>query len=226
MFGLIAKLAEILSSYWGRFLDGRHVDKDAEVARHLVRVAVALQELCVRGERLLGLAERLLAGDDVSAEFAAVLREQTRAVDELRAALGDSAGLLATVDARFYVDLAPLVDAKSGLLTRWSRQTSMSEFSTTTLFFLPDGEVARLVEAGRDERAPFVVAVADSIRAIRAREVRDIRAAADRDRVRAEITAARNDLVRAAESGAALLAATEAAVGADAMAKLRRSLLP
>ncbi|WP_407285627.1 hypothetical protein [Streptomyces sp. BP-8] len=62
MFGLISKLAEILSSHWGRILSGRQLGRDADVARHLVRVVEALQDICVRGERLLVLAEKLLDG--------------------------------------------------------------------------------------------------------------------------------------------------------------------
>src|SRR5262249_6030399 len=156
-------------------LDGKHLDRDADVARHLVRVVMALQDLCVRGEQLLVLAERLLNGDrssKVSAKFAEILGEQARAVDGVRSLLDESKGLLATVDARFYLDLVPLVDTKSGLLTRWGRQASLSRFSTTTLFFLPADDLMRLIDAGRAsaslngldvERATYVVAVADSI---------------------------------------------------------------
>lgn len=239
MFGLISKLAEILSSYWGRFLDGRRLDQDADVASHLVRLVVALQGLCVRGEQLLVLAERLLDGDgssQASAEFGGLLGEQARAVDGLRSVLDESKGLLATIDARFYLDLAPLVDAKSGLLARWSRQASLGRFSTTTLFFLPADDLERLIEAGRAgaspdglevERARYVVALADSIRDVRSREVRDIRLASTdaQEQVRADIRSARADLDRAKDCCSTLLGATETAVGPEAMARLRRKLL-
>jgi hypothetical protein len=84
----VKKLAEILSSYWGRFLDGKRLDQDADVACHLVRLVVALQGLWVRGEQLLVLAERLLDGDgssETSAKFGGLLGEQVRAVDSLLA---------------------------------------------------------------------------------------------------------------------------------------------
>ena len=240
MFGLITKLAEILSSYWGRFLDGKRLDQDADVACHLVRLIVALQGLCVRGQQLLVLAERLLDGDrspEASAEFGGLLGEQARAVDSLRSDLDSSKGLLATIDARFYLDLAPLVDGKSGLLARWGRQATLGQFSTTTLFFLPADDLVRLIEAGRAsaspggldvERSTYVVAIADSIRDIRSREVRDIRltSAGAREQVRADITSARADLDRARDCCSTLLGATETAVGPEAMATLRRKLLP
>jgi len=240
MFGLISKLAEILSSYWGRFLDGRHLDRDADVARHLVRVVVALQDLCIGGERLLVLVETLLDGDGspgTSAEFTGLLGEQTRAVDELRSALDESKALLATIDTQFYLDLAPMVDGKSGLLMRWSRQASLSGYSTTTLFFLPTGDLTRLIEAGQAsaspdgldvERTTYVVAIADSIREARSREVHDIRLATRcvQDQVRDEIASARVDLARAKDYCSMLLGATETAVGPEAMARLRRKLLP
>ncbi|MER7010398.1 hypothetical protein ABT324_03070 [Saccharopolyspora sp. NPDC000359] len=237
MFELFSKLAEVLSSYWDRFLDGRQVNRDARVAEHLVHVVVDLQDLCVRGERLLVLAEELL-GDggtpETAAEFTATLQEQARAVGAVRSTLEGSRALLTTVDPRFYLDLAPLVDRKSGLLTRWERQASLSAFSTTTLFFLPAGEVARLVEIGRAigadgaDRAGYVVATAETIREIRSREVRDIRRVAGEraDELRAELGAARADLAEAAERCSALCEATEAAVGSEAMTRLRRKLRP
>lgn len=240
MFGLVSTLAEILSSYWKRFLDGKHLDKDAAVARHLVRIVAALQDLCVRGERLLVLAERLLDGDgapETSAEFTSVLGEQTQAVDELRSTLNGARSLLATIDAQFYLDLAPMVDAKSGLLARWHRQASLSGFSTTTLFFLPADDLTRLIAAGRAgagpdgldlERTTYVVAIADSLRNARSREVRDIRLATKgvQDQLRTEIASARADLTRTKHYCSDLLGATETAVGPEAMARLRRKLLP
>lgn len=238
MFGLISKLAEILSSYWGRFLDGKRLDQDADVASHLVRLIEALQDLCVRGQQLLALAERLLDGGspETSAEFGELLGAQAQAVDGLQSVLEVSKRLLATVDARFYLDLAPLVDAKSGLLARWARQASLGRFSTTTLFFLPADDLTCLLEAGQAcaspdglaaERTTWVVAVADSIRDIRSREVRDIRVATvgAEEQVRVDIASARSDLKRAEEYCSTLLAATETAVGPEAMARLRRKLL-
>jgi hypothetical protein len=240
MFGLISKLAEILSSYWGRFLDGKRLDQDADVARHLVRLIVTLQGLCVRGEQLLVLAERLLDSEGTSktsAEFGGLLSEQARAVGNLRFVLEESKGLLATIDTRFYLDLAPLIDEKSGLLARWDRQTTLSRFSTTTLFFLSADDLMHLIRTGQAsatpdgldvERAMYVVATADSIRDIRSREVPDIRLANGdaREQVRADITSAQADLDRAKGYCSTLLDATETAVGSEAMARLRRMLLP
>jgi hypothetical protein len=228
MFELISKVLEILSTHWGGFLNGRRLDKDAVVARHLVGLVVALGDLCVRGERVLTLAGQLVdddGTDQTPAEFVELVDEQARGVGAVRSLLEESKGLLASVDARFFVDLAPLIDAKSGLLTRWSRQAELSRFSTTTLFFLPGPVVDGLLEAGRGVDQ---VAVADSVRAIRALEVRDIRSAdaASRERVRADIAAARVDLERARNYCSTLLSATETAFGADAMARVRRSLLP
>ncbi len=238
MFELVAKLAEILSAHWGRFLDGRRSAKDSEVAAHIVQVVLALQDLCVRGERLLVLAEERVGGSATprtSAEFEGVLNDQVREIGALRLRLSDARALLTTVDPLFYPELAPVVDQKSGLLTRWSRQASLSAFSTTTLFFLPSGEVAHLVgNAATDpdddlDRGGSAQAVADGVRAVRARELRDIRTAAAKGAeagVHAEIATARADLVRTKDFCAKLLGATETAVGPQAMARLRRELLP
>ena len=234
MFELVAKLAEILSSHWVRFLDGRRSGRDAEVAAHVVGVVLALQDLCVRGERLLVLAEELAGdapGPRTSAEFEGVLADQVREVGALRLKLSDAKPLLATVDPLFYPELAPVVDRKSGLLTRWARQASLSAFSTTTLFFLPSREVASLVDqagAGAElDRGPYAQAVAEGVRAVRARELRDLRTAAAKGAaIHAEIAAARAGLARTKDFCATLLRATEAAVGREAMTRLRRGLLP
>lgn len=152
--------------------------------------------------------------------------------------LEKSRALLATIDVEFYLELAPFLDEKSGLVTRWSQQVSQSRFSTTTLFFLPPDSLQRLVEIGRahaspdrlgTERTDYLMAMADGIRDARSREIRDIRSAAARDnevRVRAEITAARADLARTRGLCSRLLTATEEAVGPEAMTGLRRKLLP
>jgi hypothetical protein len=144
---------------------------------------------------------------------------------------------MATIDAQIYLDLAPMVDQKSGLLTRWGRQATLSEFSTTTLFFLPADDLSRLIEVGRAsagpdgldvERTTYVVAIADSVRNTRSREVRDIRLASQgvQDQVRTEIASARADLAHAKDYCLTLRGATETAVGPEAMARLRRKLLP
>jgi hypothetical protein len=105
------------------------------------------------------------------------------------------------------------------------------------LFFLPGDGLIRLIDAGRAsaspdglnvERGTYVIAAADNIRDIRTREVRDIRlATADaKERVRADVTSARADLEHAKDHCSTLLGATETAIGSDAMARLRRELLP
>lgn len=235
----MSKLAEILSSYVEKFLDSRRVDQDAEVLRHVVQVIVALQDLSVTGEALLTLTEQLLdnpESPDTATAFVTTLTKQSDNLVELQDILEASQSLLATVDAGFYPDLALLVDRKSGLLTRWRRQAELFEFSTTTLFFLPARELARLVEAGRAVAGPdglpvqrdeYVIAVADSIRGVRAREVVDIRRAADaaEDRIRSEIATARADVIRAKDSCAALHSAAASALGPDALARLRRKLV-
>lgn len=239
MFGLISKLAELLSAYWGRFLDGRSLDRNAEVAQHLVRVVVTIQDLCIRGERLLILAEGLFDADqspEKSAEFTAILSEQVQSLERLQSVLDDSKTLLATVDAQFYPDMAPLIDKKSGLLVKWGQQASRGAFSTTTLFFLPSHDLIRVIEAGRassgpygldGERTTYVVALAESIRNARSSEVRDIRLPTSgvQEQVRKEIVSARADLERAKNNCSALVGATETAVGSEAMARLRRKLL-
>ncbi|WP_280234487.1 hypothetical protein [Nocardia cyriacigeorgica] len=237
MFELISKLAEILSSHWGGFVDGKRAGKDADVAAHLVRLLTGLQDLCVRGQQLLEMAERLVDGDDspeLSAEFVRLLDEQAQAVDGIRSQLDGSQTVLATIDADFYLDLAPLVDKKSGLLTRWCQQVARSHFSTTTLFFLPANDVTRIVDAGRSDtnglgihRPEYTVALAESIRSIGARAVRDIRQApvSTREQVNTEIATARADLAGVRDYCSTLLSAIQETVGTEAMAMLRRKAL-
>lgn len=241
VFGLLSKLAEILASFGTKFLDGRRAAKDSDVAAELVRVALALQDLCLRGERLLALADEFV--DDMAQpgaveEFEGLLELQVKAVGELRTALINCQALLATIDAGFYLELAPFLDTKSGLITRWSQQVWQSRFSTTTLFFLQADSLQRVVEIGRAqanpkglnrERSAYLMAVADGIRSARSHEVRDLRHAVARNNqptVKSEIATARADLARTRVLCGHLLAATQEAVGPEVMARLRRTLVP
>lgn len=185
---------------------GRRVAKDAEVATELIRMTLALQDLCVRGERLLALADEFVDGHvrpGSVEEFEGLLDRQVQAVDALRATLIDRQALLVTIDAGLYLELAPFLDTKSGLIARWSQQVSQSRFSTTTLFFLPAASLHQAIEIGqiqanRDglnrERFDYLLAVADGIRSARSHEVRDLRRAMAPDKeamIRSEITVAK-----------------------------------
>ncbi|GAA0674084.1 hypothetical protein GCM10010193_28640 [Kitasatospora atroaurantiaca] len=240
MFGLLSKLAELLAQYGTGFLTLRRTAKDTDVAAAMLRCAVALQDLCVRGDRLLALAEEMVDGatrPGLAEEFADLLEHQVTAVGSLRAALADCQALMATVDAGIYVELAPFLDAKSGLLTRWDQQAALSRFSTTTLFFLPAETLDRVLAIGRDhateegmtgDRTEYLLAVAEGTRAARSREVRDLSrpvAARQVPTVREEIATAKADLVRARALCGQLLAAMQEAVGPEAMAHLRRKLV-
>ncbi|MEU4473864.1 hypothetical protein [Micromonospora sp. NPDC023888] len=235
---LLSTVVQIISSYVTRLLDRRAVAKDAKVGAHLLDVVLTLQELCLNGDRLLSLADTMISGTEPRAddqtEFAALLRRQSALINQLRSGLDASRALLATVDVDFAFAMAPFLDAKSGLLTRWQQQAAVSRFSTTTLFFLPAEAVTRAVAAtpaGSStaldlERTDFVLVVADEVRGARRREVADIRAVADDERatLRGEVGQARAGLVTARELCARLLGATQEAIGPDATAQLRRTL--
>lgn len=236
---LLATVVQVVSSYVTRMLDRRLVSRDAKVGVELMAVVLALQELCVNGERLLALADSMVSGPDRRAddqtEFAALLRRQSTLINELRSGIEDARALLATVDVDFAFALAPFLDGKSGLLARWQQQAALSRFSTTTLFFLPAEAVTRAVAASPAgstttsldlERTDFVLVVADEVRGARRREVADIRAAADdeRETLLREVGQARAALDAARVLCGRLVAATREAIGPDATAQLRRTL--
>ncbi|GAA2192364.1 hypothetical protein [Micromonospora lupini] len=236
---LLSSLVQVVSSYVTRLLDRRTVAKDAKVGAHLLDVVLTLQELCLNGDRLLSLADTMIATTEPRAddqtEFAALLRRQSALINQLRSGLDASRALLATVDVDFAFAMAPFLDAKSGLLTRWQQQAALSRFSTTTLFFLPAEALTRAVAAtpaGSSgtaidrNRTDFVLVVADEVRSARRREVADIRAVADDERatLRGEVVQARAALDSARELCARLLGATQEAIGPDATAQLRRTL--
>ncbi|TYC23258.1 hypothetical protein FXF52_16425 [Micromonospora sp. MP36] len=201
-------------------------------------IVLALQELCLTGDRILALAGTMAAGtarpDDLT-EFAALVRRQSTQVDELRARVEGSRALLATVEVEFAFALAPLLDHKSGLLARWQQQAALSQFSTTTLLFLPAAGVTRAIAASRPDptgtdldldRTDFVLVVADEVRSVRRREVRDVRNPGDgeRDRLLRDIEEARVRLGDTRELCRRLGATIQQTVGAEAMAQLRRTL--
>ncbi|MEU5979364.1 hypothetical protein [Streptomyces sp. NPDC047315] len=257
MFGLLSTLAEIISAYTTRFLDGRGATRDVDVAARLFRIVMMLQDLAVQGERLLGRVEGRLDLLEAAAEVppaadsatvtdaesaqdvVELLDGQLQALDELASLLEESRPLLTTVDVGLYRELAPLLDEKSGLVTRWRQQASQSRFSTTTLFFLPSDTVRSLVRAGQEADGPrsldFVSAVGDALGEAREHELRDVRELTDgglaavraaADRLRGEIRAARGDLAAAVALCERLHMSMEPALGAEAMAGLRRTLLP
>ncbi|MFJ9082613.1 hypothetical protein ACIRL3_09360 [Streptomyces sp. NPDC102384] len=241
MFGLLSKLAELLAQFGTGIVTLRRTAQDTDVAAALLRCAVELQDLCVRGDRLLGLADDLLDGSEgpgTAQEFVRLVNVQAEAVGALRGTLVECQALMATVDAEVYVQLAPLLDAKSGLLARWQHQATMSALSTTTLFFLPRAALDEVLAVGRahaapdglaDDRTDYLLAVGEGMRAARAREVRDLSRAAATGHaaaVRDELADARDELARAGALCRQLVDAVQEAVGPEAMARLRRQLVP
>ncbi|MDZ5447423.1 hypothetical protein U2F26_32750 [Micromonospora sp. 4G57] len=235
---LLSTVVQIVNSYVARLLDRRLVSQDAKVAAEVLAVVVTLQELCITGDRILALAGSMVSGtaraDDLT-EFAALVRRQSTLVDELRSRVKSSRALLATVEVEFAFAVAPFLDGKSGLLTLWQQQAALSEYSTSTLFFLPAASVTRAVAASRPapsavsldlDRTDFVLVVADEVRSVRRQEVRDIRNPADdeRDRLQRDITDARAALDTARALCNQLVTATQQTVGAEAIAQLRRTL--
>ncbi|MGK8490049.1 hypothetical protein [Nocardia asiatica] len=234
MFSLLTKLAEILSSYGVRFLDGRRGARDSDVAGQILSVILLLQELIVHGEEILAAVTRLLAGradTGAGTVLAELLQNQIERLEALRSTLTDMRPLLATVDAELYLDLVPFLDDKSGLLSQWQRQAVRSRYSTTTYFFLHEEDLQRAIEVGRTltgpdgmelDREPYLLAVADGLRRARALEVRDIRS--ESQARTDEIATARAQLARARTLCAELAQRMESVLGAEAIAGLRRSL--
>ncbi|MEO3772942.1 hypothetical protein [Micromonospora sp. B9E7] len=236
---LLSTMVQIIVSYVTRLLDRRAVSQDAKVGGELLELALTLQELCVNGERLLALADTLIStgesrADDQS-EFAALVHRQSALIDQLRSGIADSRALLATVDVDFAFAMAPFLDGKSGLLTRWQQQAALSQFSTTTLFFLPAEAVTRLVAGSpaaatatalAHNRTDFVLVVTNEVQNARRREVPDIRAVADdeSETLLREVGHARSEIETARVLCGRLLTATQEAIGADATAHLRRTL--
>jgi hypothetical protein len=236
MFDLLSKIAEIIASLGQKFIDRRRDAKDVQVARQLLRIAVMLQDVIADGERLLALSQILAhenAGVVNETEFTALLTRQVNALAGLQDTLNDSRELLATLDPGLFLELVPFIDSKSGLLTRWAMQATRSQFSTTTLFFLPPAQLQRVLEAGHAVASPegmkldriaYLDTVASALRAVRATEVRDIRIPGSGFK-EDEIGVARTELARAHKLCQQLVSATEEAVGAEVMRGLRRQIL-
>ncbi|MEU7678656.1 hypothetical protein AB0C42_28000 [Micromonospora taraxaci] len=236
---LLSTVVQVISSYVTRLLDRRAVSQDAKVGADLLDVVLTLQELCLNGERLLTLADTLISSGepraDDQSEFTALLHRQSALINQLRRSIDGSRALLATVDVDFAFAMAPFLDGKSGLLTRWQQQAALSQFSTTTLFFLPAEAVTRVVADSPAastattldrNRTDFVLVVANEVRNARRSEVPDIRAVADdkREAVLREVEHARSEIETARVLCGRLLTATQEAIGADATAQLRRTL--
>ncbi|SNT63014.1 hypothetical protein SAMN05421812_114254 [Asanoa hainanensis] len=234
MFTLVEKLAEILANYGLRFLDHRRTVRDSDVARRLLDIVVLLQDLCLRGDQLLAQARRFadgVADQATETEFGRLLDEQVITIVDLRDSIVAARALLTSIDAELYLRLSPFLDGKSGLLTRWAQQRKLSTYSTTTLFFLPTAAIDRVAAGSETEteadRADYVRALALTLRETRSVEVRDIRVvgADEAGRLRRDVEDADAELARARELCARMASSVEQAVGAEAMAALRRSLV-
>jgi hypothetical protein len=238
MYALLSKLAEIIAGFGRSLVADHHSAKDADVAAVIIRCALLLQNLCVHGQRLLVLAERLVdaaaTADEVD-EFASLFDTQVAAIDSLRANFAETQALLATINFGIYRELVVFLDEKSGLLKCWSKQAD-SRYSTTTLIFLSAETLDQLVAIGLPgvtidgwggERFDYLAAVAQNVQSARRVEVRDLTSPepiSDVPAVKLQIAAAKADLDRAQVCCEQLLNDTRNIVGVDAMARLRRTL--
>lgn len=235
MYSLLSKLVEIFSDYLAKFIERKSIASDTDVAVELNSILIALQEICIQGEGLLSLVEELLNGTGNAAKIKkleVLLTTQLLSVKELRETLTATRALLATIDAQFYIDLAPFLDQKSGLLTRWLQQASQSKYSTTTLFFLPMDRLEELLAISRKggfgvERTDYLVAASDIFREIRSHEFRDIRSITEGNggAIKHEILNAHVALARAKSLCSELLSAIQQNVGPTALTHLRRQLV-
>lgn len=114
MFAMLSKVAEILAQFGHSFLTYRRHTRDTEIAALMLRCVTQIQDLCVRGQRLLDLAEQMMSGVEhrpvASEEFSELVREQAEAVDSLQSTLLDAQALLTTIDAQVYLELAPVLN--------------------------------------------------------------------------------------------------------------------
>lgn len=235
MFTMLAKIAEILSALAERAFSGRRAANDAGVAEPLVGLIVELQGVIVRGRAVLRAATSIFDGtadQDDRANFRRLLALQSSALDEVRDGVVRLQPLLATFDSGLALQLLPFVDAKSGLIERWRQQAKQSSFSSTTVFFLSEPAVERIVQLGTaalddtgvsERRAALVAVTGDEIALVRAGEARDIGNLAE-SAFRTEAAAAAVELDRASAACASIAASLQTHLGAEPMAALRRSL--
>jgi hypothetical protein len=230
MFAMLSQLAEILSKLGNLVWSAQRKYKDILVADWLIRSVTDLQRLCVRGERLLMLAERATDGEPVDAdELTGLVTVQADRIESMRSTLDAGAPFLAAVDADYFLELEPFLNRKAGLLVGWTHRAKSSSLSTTTLFFLPGGTLERVLDQGSQSDRDELLHTADGMRAARVADVRDLSKPLEPHQVpvvRTEIAAAREDLDRVKELCRQLLDATREAVGPEVMADLRRKILP
>lgn len=237
MFDLFARLAELLVGLSRGLLASGRIHTDARVADIVVQCATGIQDIYVRGVRVLDHAERLATGDLTAAdEFARLMREQVETITSLSEQLRANRTLLITIDQSIYVELVPFLDEKSGLLAAWAKQVAAGEFSTTAVFFLSQAELdnvlsvaATAVDASgfAGNRTEYLVAMRDSLRAERATEVRDLRRVSDglADDILKRIAARRRKLEMLRRLSESLVDSMREVLSDEAMATFRRQAL-
>ncbi|CAM3245409.1 hypothetical protein [Stackebrandtia soli] len=233
MFEMFSKLAEILVGLLDGVRRRREIGKDAVLAQWLFGVVDQLLDVCVRGERILGELDAWLNGQGVDGHLPELLRSQSVAVELLRRDLDASRALLGSVSANAFLTLAPLVDEKSGLLSRWAQQVTQAVHSSTAVFFLP-GDVLESVlrlasesDAFDGDRIEYVVVLGQCIREAKSQEVRDLRsvAATEHQRLEADVRAARERLQKTRECCVAMVSDLEQSIGSEPVAVFRRKLI-
>lgn len=152
VFAILSKLAEILAQFGTAFVALRRTVKDTDVAAAMISTAMAIQDLCMRGERILTLLDQILDGAGhpaLAEEIASLLDLQVAATVALRSSLVESQALLATIDAGLYVELVPFLDQKSGLIMRWSHHVAQGRHSTSAIFFLSPEDLDHVIAVGK-----------------------------------------------------------------------------
>jgi hypothetical protein len=212
VFALVRTLADRIGALAEALLC--NVDElDPQARAGLLEMVVELQAVYVDGRTILRVIDT--AGEDAdgpskpnrSDELSVLIVRQVERLRRLRSLLTQQHRLLTSVSATSFTRLAPLIDEKSGLLTRWLQQAQQSLTSSSTVFFLPrtvvDAAVATIPSAdGSDphwDRDAYLKLTTKAFRELRRSELRDIGMIANprperTARIRVDTAAARTEL--------------------------------
>ena len=160
-------------------LNQHKVGKDRQIGLELLDLFECMQNVYVVGNRLVDALEDLVSRD-ASAEsndlnrgsVPLLLQEQFRNIDRLVAAIESSRRALSAVNGSMFVELTPLLDRKSGLLTKLLQESKMSNLSSTAVFYLEYKHIESL--AGKTINDEFRRELSNQVNALRAVEIRDV----------------------------------------------------
>src|SRR3989442_1335323 len=160
-------------------IDHHKFGKDTKIGSELLDLFERMQDIYLIGTRIVDALERM-AGDGSPSEAQSagndnleqLLQQQLTNIERLQGSIERVRRVISTVDSDLFVALRPLLDRKSGFLTRLLQEGQLSQRSSTFVFYLDYATVEDLY--GKGFGGSSRRQLSDRVNELRLAEIRDI----------------------------------------------------